>query len=219
MNGLSEFAKTYYEQADIYQAFSEAEDREGVIWNELEPLFQDKIVLDLGCGNGRYLQKIHSVAKCSYGLEQSVSQIQKGMKNLPFICGNAAQLPFSDNSFDFVFSSWVWGTVLDLEKRKKIFQESLRVLKPGGSILLIENDAISEFEYLRGRFSNDKTQVYNDWILQHGFQIQKKMHIWISFPNIQIAQNVFQSIWSNHLIDLPKKDKISNHVLLFRYQK
>jgi ubiquinone/menaquinone biosynthesis C-methylase UbiE len=107
------------------------------------------------------------------------------------------------------------GTVLDEEKRTLILNEARRVLKPGGSIFLIENNVNSEFEYYRGRHLNNKTQEYNNWLLNYGFKIFQEVEINISFDNINLAQYVFQEIWKERLFELPKNKKIKNKVIVF----
>lgn len=217
-NDLSEFSSSYYQQANVYKLFSDSEDKEGIIWNSLMPLFENKDVLDLGCGNGRYLDLIHKVSHQCVGIDQSLPQIQQGRKELPFLVADGTNLPFHNNSFDSTVSCWVWGTILDEAKREKIFNEAKRVTKPGGSIFLIENDTPSEFEYYRGRHLNTKTQDYNNWILNKGFSVLKKLETFITFDNVEVAQFVFQEIWKGRLFDIPKTHTIQNNVIIFEFK-
>lgn len=217
-NDLSEFSSSYYQKANVYKVFSDAEDKESIIWHNLMPCFKNKTVLDLGCGNGRYLELIHSVSQSCIGVDQSLPQIQQGKKELPFLVADGTILPFNNHSFDSTISCWVWGTILDNEKREKIFNEAKRVTKPGGSIFLVENDTPSEFEYYRGRHLNRKTQDYNDWILNKGFNIFRKLETFITFDSIEIAQSVFQEIWKGRLFDIPQSNKIQNNIIIFEYK-
>lgn len=215
-NDLSEFSASYYQEADYYKLFSDAEDKEGYIWQQLEDLFTNKSVLDLGCGNGRYLELIDKVTKNCIGIDQSLSQIQQGKSNLPFMVADGANLPFNDNSFDYVLSCWVWGTILDEEKRQNVLSEAQRVTKPGGSIILVENDNNSEFEYYRGRHLNTKTTDYNHWLLQRGFETFKQLEIFFTFECVQTAQAVFKQIWKDRLFDLPNSKKIQSNIIIFQ---
>lgn len=214
-NDLSEFSSSYYQHADVYKIFSDAEDKEGVIWSFLANIFKDKSVLDLGCGNGRYLDLIQSVASSSVGVDQSLPQIQQGKKHLPFIVADGCILPFANATFDYTISCWVWGTIMDEAKRESIFKEACRVTKPGGSIFLIENDTPSEFEYYRGRHLNKKTQDYNDWIIKQGFSTFQQLETFITFDNVLLAQFVFQKIWKDRLFDVPQLKNIQNNVIIF----
>lgn len=214
-NDLSEFSKSYYKEANVYKLFSDSEDKDGFIWDVLKHRFENRSVLDLGCGNGRYLDLIETVSSFSVGVDQSFEQIKQGNSNLPFIVSEGCSLPFAEKTFDCVVSCWVWGTIADENKRSKILNEAKRVTKNGGSIFLVENDNPSEFEYYRGRHLNQNTQQYNNWILNNDFKILKKLETFISFDNLELAQYVFQKIWRDRLFKLPTCSKIQNNVIVF----
>ena len=99
-------------------------------------------ILDVGCGTGDCTIKLHKRYKRAsvYALDFADAMLtvanskqswkQKLLANkIKFICADAENLPFSDNSFDFVFSNLTlqWCTDLD-----RTFQEFNRILKPGG---------------------------------------------------------------------------------------
>lgn len=214
-NDLSEFSSSYYEKADVYKIFSDAEDKEGHIWQSLKNIFTDKSVLDLGCGNGRYLELINEVASDCIGIDQSLPQISQGKSHLPFMIADGSNIPLTDNKFDYVLSCWVWGTITDEEKRLKVLKEAKRVTKSGGSIFLVENDTPSEFEYYRGRHLNKKTQDYNDWLINYGFKTFKQIETFITFESKKVATNVFEEIWKGRLFDTPKSEIIQNNVIIF----
>lgn len=79
--------------------------------------FENKIILDAGCGNGRfsyvvsrYKPKLLVAFDISTGLFQAQKAIQKspGNKNVAFIQGDITNPPFRQESFDIVFS---WGVI------------------------------------------------------------------------------------------------------------
>lgn len=49
--------------------------------------------------------------------------------------GNAEQLPYPNDYFDYVFQFMVFTSILDDKIKKSIAKEMLRVLKPGGKII------------------------------------------------------------------------------------
>lgn len=63
---LSEKSKNYYEENDIYEIFSIAEDYPNKIYECLVPQIKNKIVLDLGCGTGKFMQKFYNKATKYY---------------------------------------------------------------------------------------------------------------------------------------------------------
>jgi ubiquinone/menaquinone biosynthesis C-methylase UbiE len=93
-------------------------------------------ILDLGSGTG-YLSI--EIAKRSpslqvYGIDLSGQMVKiarrhaKGVDNARFVFGNAAKLPFKDNSIDLVVST---GASHHWKTPRIVFDECYRVLKPG----------------------------------------------------------------------------------------
>lgn len=95
-------------------------------------------VLEIGCGLGRLLNSLvqkHGVIVSGidvsvYAVDYAKQHINAPKKDIR--CGDAEALPFDDASFDFVIC---WA-VFDLTNQEKSLIEMLRVLKPGGKILL-----------------------------------------------------------------------------------
>lgn len=97
-----------------------------------------KKILDVGCGGGtllRYLFDFGAKPKNCFGielLEQSLRSAKEFSPNTSFFVANAAQIPFPDETFDMVFQSLVFTSVLDPQIKRAIASEVLRVLrKPG----------------------------------------------------------------------------------------
>ena len=59
---------------------------------------------------------------------------QAGVK-VDFLQGNASSIQFPDMSFDFVFCSWA---IKNFMEPQKALSEMYRVLKPGGTVLIID---------------------------------------------------------------------------------
>jgi SAM-dependent methyltransferase len=99
---------------------------------------RSKSVLDCGCGDGSKLDKIidQSVAKGS-GIDLTESAIKKARNNYKkynFKIGSVENLPFNDNCFDFVYSSYVLEHV---ENPEKVINEMIRVLNVNGMLGII----------------------------------------------------------------------------------
>ena len=63
------------------------------------------------------------------------------LSNMVFIKGYAEELPFLDNSFDIVFSRLAFHHFTDVTA---VFSEMVRVLKPGGKLVMIDMEAATE---------------------------------------------------------------------------
>lgn len=102
-------------------------------------LIKDKLVLDDGCGGGRYSIALSRLgAKKVIGLDMGTKGIEfantkakeLGLEEkVEFKVGNVLDLPFDDNTFDFIFSNGVIHHTVDIEKG---VAEISRVLKPEG---------------------------------------------------------------------------------------
>lgn len=223
MKNLSEKSIAYYNLNNYYEMFSKAEDYPKYIEKELIKISKDKIVLDAGCGSGKYLTEIEKVSKCLYGVDVSKDQISialskvKNKENL--ICTDLISLPFEDDKFDIIYSSWVLGTIVDLNKREKVLKELIRVLKPNGKIILIENNIGGYFERMRDRYPNkERTEKYNYWILKNGFRKYKEINSYFRFKSDNIAKEVFDKIYGKKISLLAKK-QIEHKIIIFEYEK
>ncbi len=104
--------------------------------------------LDAGCGMGAITKLLYEYVGESgelTGLDFSKELIQYAQnktKNIKFIEGDVNSLPFTDNSFDWVWSSdTVWSGPKEMgcpsNNPSPIINEYCRVVKPGGSIILL----------------------------------------------------------------------------------
>jgi len=93
-------------------------------------------ILDLGSGTG-YLaieiaRKTPALQVCGIDLSRRMVKIArrhaKGVDNARFVFGNAAKLPFKDNSIDLVIST---GASHHWKTPRLVFEECYRILKPG----------------------------------------------------------------------------------------
>lgn len=89
-------------------------------------------ILDMGCGEGYYTDRLARAlpdADCA-GLDISKDAVIKACRRnrqIRWLVGSSARLPVADGSLDAalcIFSPWSW-------------EECLRVLKPGGHVLLV----------------------------------------------------------------------------------
>ena len=97
-------------------------------------------LLDVACGTGLVATaaaKILGSAETITCLDPSEGMLGVAKTKLAarFVLGRAEQLPFPDNSFDFLTMGYALRHVLTLDEA---FSEYFRVLKPGGKLLILE---------------------------------------------------------------------------------
>lgn len=91
-------------------------------------------VLDIGFGFGRSLRKLSSMGFDVVGIDINEKKVDMMKEEFDVYCADAANLPFEDESFDFVYSSHSFEHMLD---PSMAMIEFVRVLKPSGKIFII----------------------------------------------------------------------------------
>lgn len=224
IKNLSKESKAYYQDNDHYEIFSRAEDATKEVEQYLVKEVEGKIVFDAGCGTGKYLKVIEEKAKKYIGMDLSSEQLKKATQKINkkgtyLILGNLKKIPLEDNSVDIIISTWVLGTITNIEERELCLQELKRILKPTGKIILIENAEGSEFEAIRDRINNPKTKDYNNWILAHNFIKAKTIDNYFLFESLPLARKCFEVIYGKEKARKVTNKKIKHTIICFEYKK
>ena len=106
---------------------------------------EEDIVLDIGCGGGKTVNKLATIAKKGkvYGIDFSDASVRLSYKlNRNYINSgrvdiqnaSVSKLPFPDNSFNIITAIETYFFWPDLDNDMK---EVLRVLKPEGNLLIV----------------------------------------------------------------------------------
>ena len=216
-------SKAYYEDNDYYEIFSVAEDGENKVANYLKDICKDKIVLDAGCGTGKFLNILEEDSQKYIGIDLSEKQLDKAKRKSKketskFICLNLSNINLESDKVDLIVCSWVLGTIIDLDERNKCLSELKRLLKSNGTIILIENDENSEFEEIRNRTKDSRTRDYNNWILSNDFTIDKQIDTYFNFNSYNEAKKSFEVIYGPEISSKIKKNRINHKIIIFKYQ-
>ena len=101
-----------------------------------------EVVLELGCGTGFYSAMIAARVKHLTATDMSQEMLVKAMmkfaqwRNVEIHTANCYRTPFADNIFDAVFL----GNVIHIVQNPlAVMKEGYRVLKGGGSIVLVDS--------------------------------------------------------------------------------
>src|SRR5579859_4971907 len=120
------------------------------------PLDQLKgqLVLDAGCGMGRFSEIVHQYGGTYVGVDFSyaVDAAHENAGHLPnvhFVQADLFALPFADNVFDLVMSL---GVLHHTPDPRRAFASLPRVLKPGGKLTVTVYDAGNKMYVANSRF-------------------------------------------------------------------
>ena len=142
-----EFSKTRYSIWDSVKKFS-------------ENFKKDSIVLDAGCGNGKNMNYLKD--KCEIiGIDSCKNFVTLCKeRQLNVLESNILNLPFEDNTFDYIISIAVIHHLKTDTERYKAIDELLRVLKPNGKML------VTVWAYESDKFSENKNFKIGDNIVK-----------------------------------------------------
>lgn len=140
------------EGAAIYDAIAPGYDAFAAPWDELlakpaldrlyeivaQRLPRGGRILDAGCGTGERIRHLLKVTEAGeiVGLDCSPKMLEMAQRKIPdkrvrFVQGDVRQLPFADNTFDAVISTWVLEFFSD---PRSIVEEFVRVINETGFV-------------------------------------------------------------------------------------
>lgn len=173
---------------DLYEIENRATDPEGELLAALREVapWAGRDLVDLGCGTGFWLPMYAADAETVLGVEpdpqlrEVAARRVAGVKNTRVIAGSAERLPLPDESVDVIHArfAYFFGPGSDAG-----LTEALRVLRPGGSLVVIDND------YRRGEFADilgsattgnaafDPAAI-SEWWVKHGATRRDVLSSW-----------------------------------------
>lgn len=130
----------------------------------LEHIRDGDAVLDVGCGPGVALRAYarrrsidaHGIDYAGAMVDFAIRQNEQEARDLAIEIGRASvlELPYPDARFDVVTSHRCLMALLDWDKQQAALREITRVLKPGGTLVLMEGtiDGLARLNAWRARF-------------------------------------------------------------------
>ncbi len=139
----TQFVADSRDERDFYRRYSEFRDRTEWHIPRLVPFAetQGRDVLELGCGNGADGVRFAAHGARYTGVDLTQAAVDATARHFAvagqpgtFQVENAERLSFADASFDFVYS---YGVLHHTPDPERAFAEVYRVLRPGGTMLLM----------------------------------------------------------------------------------
>lgn len=133
----------------------------------LEATPADGWVLELGCGDGKFLRALEAAGRRSVGLERSRHAIRLSRRSTgaPLVRADVRRLPFADATVPVVAARFVFGALREPDRRRAA-RESWRVLAPDG-VLYLEEFGREDFRAGQGDEAETGTYERNQGILTH----------------------------------------------------
>jgi SAM-dependent methyltransferase len=155
---MSEFADwrpapNIHDAPDLYEVENRAIDPDGILLDALRAVahWDGRDLVDLGCGTGFWLPGYAVEAATVIGVEPDPDLLATaerrvaGIGNVSVVAGSAEHLPFPDRTVDVVHARFAYFFGAGSEAG---ISEVVRVLRPGGSLVVIDND------YANGDFAD-----------------------------------------------------------------
>ncbi len=135
-----------WDSPDVYEVENLGVDRAGVIESAMRRVadWAGRDVVDIGCGSGFHLPRFAATARSVVGIEPHpplAALARQRISRMPqawVLEASAEALPVADHSFDIAHARWAYFFGPGCEPG---LDELERVLRPGGTAYVIDNDA------------------------------------------------------------------------------
>ncbi len=156
-----------------------------------------KRILDLGCGKGRFARALQALGAQVVGLDLSAAMLAEAT-GLPRVRATARRLPFCAGTFDAIIAIEVFEH-LDPRSRELVGDEARRVLRRGGSLVIVDKNVaaldarrpwlpsvvVKRIDEYRGRWMYPaRSPVRERWFWPAGLQAELRRR----FDNVRIVR-------------------------------
>lgn len=148
-------------------------------------------VLDLGCGAGTYVRLLAGLGHRAVGLDYSLPSLARAVAADPgwkgrYVAGEAYALPFKDGTFNLVVSI---GVLQALEHPERALDEMVRVLHPGGTLVVealngrgpvtLARQAARTVQGLPSHVRTYDPRKISSWLEERGLRLLRKVGLYL----------------------------------------
>ncbi|MFA5008035.1 MAG: methyltransferase domain-containing protein [Candidatus Omnitrophota bacterium] len=173
----------------------------------LKPL-EEKLVLEIGCGKGRFTRKINEQRARCVGSDITINLIKEASKKNKgyFVASSATALSFRPHLFDRVFAVEVIEHITDL---KKCIKEAAMMLNENGSFVIIDRNILSLNNrriFVPNFIVKKYHELKDDWMYPRGFPYREKW--FLKSEILKLLGRYFSKVEAEYIIsDSEKKSK------------
>lgn len=215
---MTNLAKYYDSKVKLYKP---SKVRELKILELLGADVKNKNILDIGCADGTFGDKLTKQGATVYGVDVSplaVSAARKKIQNAFVVDINSQKLPFRSKNFDLVIASEV---VEHLFNPKKLLSEAKRTLKDNGALLLTTPNFLywgNRIAFLFGSFKYEKSGMFDESHVhfytykslkaeldEAGLEILKENHIYAGTEMTNSIKRALPSVFAYQFVISSRK--------------
>ena len=177
---------------DVYELENRSQDVDGAVFAALRELhdWTGRDVVDVGCGTGFHLPVFAETARSVVGVEPHrplVAAAQARLAGTVYV-GTAEALPLADASVDVVHARTAYFFGPGCEPG---IVEAMRVLRPGGSLLIVDLDVTAHpyGEWMRRDLKHYRPGIVEQFFADAGFGTRRIETRWV-FPDRESLRRV-----------------------------
>ncbi|KAJ2886945.1 tRNA methyltransferase, has a role in tRNA modification [Coemansia aciculifera] len=157
---------------------------------------------DIGCGNGKYLG-VRTGDIFMMGTDRSSSLVDIcRSRNFECLVSDGLDLPYRQGAFDFAISIAVIHHFSSEERRKDAVRELLRVIRPGGTVLVF---VWALEQHGKRKFDENTQDVLVPWVVPVGSRAESEERVYQRYYHLfregelpslfqQVGGNVIEEI-------------------------